>query len=295
MKSLAVGALLISVFSATAFSQQCDIKTKGFAVVAVEQAKQRVVIFDSAESDGYLWQWSALCDSPSVSALNASFGNPSDVRVKKDGKILMICSGGGFAKIDVATCKADYAGVCPSANPHSIEELPDGRIATASSDGESVMIIDPREFKFQHNKQPKKNVLKLESAHGVVWDAKRQSLWAIGSTAIVEMAYLSAEMNIKEKGRYDFLSAGCGKWGHDLILGDDGHVYFTTHDTVSVFDPSSRTFKVLDNATCVKSISFSKHGQMRLKARVKWWTDTITVGEKSIVRPGAKFYKARFF
>jgi hypothetical protein len=294
MKKLVVGALLLSAFSAAATAQRCSLKTKGFAVIAVEQAEKRVVILDSAESGGYLWQWSAKSDSPKVAFLDGFFGNPSDVRVKKDGKILMICSGGGFAKIDVATCKADYAGVCPSPNPHSIEELPDGRIATASSDGASVMIIDPREFKFQYNKQPKKNVLKLESAHGVVWDAKRQSLWAIGSTAIVEMAYLPAEMNIKEKGRYDFLSAGCGKWGHDLLLGDDGLVYFTTHDTVSVFDPSSRAFKVLDNATAVKSISFSKHGQMRCKARVKWWTDTVTVGEKSIVRPGAKFYKARF-
>lgn len=294
MKKLVVGALLLSAFSAAATAQRCSLKTKGFAVIAVEQAKKRVVILDSAEKDGYIWQWSAKSDSPKVASLDGFFGNPSDVRVKKDGKIIMICSGGAFAKVDIASCKAEYAGVCPSANPHSIEELPDGRIATASSDGASVMIIDPRKFKFESAKQPKRKVLNLESAHGVVWDAKRQSLWAIGSTAIVEMAYIPAEMGVKEKGRYDFVSAGCGKWGHDLLLGEDGLVYFTTHDTVSVFDPVSRSFKVLDKATAVKSISFSSHGKLRCQARVKWWTDTITVDDKVIVRPGAKFYKARF-
>jgi streptogramin lyase len=294
MKTLVVGALLLSAFSAAATAQRCSLKTKGFAVIAVEQAKKRVVILDSAEKDGYVWQWSAKSDSPKVASLDGFFGNPSDVRVKKDGKIIMICSGGAFAKVDIASCKAEYAGVCPSANPHSIEELPDGRIATASSDGASVMIIDPRKFKFESAKQPKRKVLDLESAHGVVWDAKRQSLWAIGSTAIVEMAYIPAEMGVKEKGRYDFVSAGCGKWGHDLLLGEDGLVYFTTHDTVSVFDPVSRSFKVLDKAAAVKSISFSSHGKLRCQARVKWWTDTITVDDKVIVRPGAKFYKARF-
>lgn len=270
------------------------IKIKGVAVMGAEQAGRRFVIMDSASEDGFVWEWSPVKDRPKVAAIAGWFGNPSDLRHRKGGKMLVICSGGAFAKIDIRTCKADYAGICPSANPHSIEELPDGRIATASSDGGSVMIIDPREFPFDWKKQRKRKVLELEQAHGVVWDAARKSLWAIGSTDIVELEYLSGEMGVKVKSRHDFVTAGCGKWGHDLLLGEDGNVYFTTHDTISSFLPETRQFKVLDRVRLVKSISFGKEGQIRCIARTRWWTDTINIGDKRIVRPGTRFYKARY-
>lgn len=291
-KLLMVTALLSSVCMAGVLPEGVNIK--GVAIMAAEQAGRRFVILDSASEDGYVWEWSPVKDNPNVAAIANRFGNPSDLRHKKDGKMIVICSGGGFAKIDIKTCKAEWAGVCPSANPHSIEELPDGRIATASSDGASVMIIDPREFPFDTKKQKKRKVLELKQAHGVVWDAVRKSLWAIGDTNIVELEYIPEQMGAKVKSQHDFVTAGCGKWGHDLLLGNDGKIYFTTHDTVSVFIPETRQFEILDRVPMVKSISHGKDGEVRCVARTKWWTDTIFMGDKKIVRPGAKFYKARY-
>lgn len=292
-KSTIAAALCAAAAAAGAAEPFGGVETKGTAIVAAEQAGRRFVVIDSAADDGYVWEWKPESDRPEVAKLAGRFGNPSDVRPKPDGKLLVICSGGGFAKIDVKTGKAEFAGVCGAANPHSIEELPDGRVACASSDGNAVTIIDPREHPFGKG-QPSKKVLALTSAHGVVWDAKRKSLWALGATEIVELEYLPETMEAKVKSRHEFIEAGCGKWGHDLVLRKDGTLSFTTHDSVSSFDPRTGKFTVVETAPTVKSISFGAKGEMRCVPKVKWRTDTIAVGEKRVTRAGARFYKARY-
>ena len=270
------------------------VETKGVAIVAAEQAGRRFVVVDSAADDGYVWEWKPEMDRPEVAKLAGRFGNPSDVRPKPDGKLLVICSGGGFAKIDVKTRQAEFVGVCKAANPHSIEELPDGRVACASSDGNAVTIVDPRANPFKPAAQPSKKALALKSAHGVVWDAARKSLWALGATEIVELEYLPETMDAKVKARYGFIESGCGQWGHDLVLRKDGTLSFTTHDAVNSFDPRTGKFTVLEKTPTVKSISFGAKGEMRCVPKVKWWTDTIAVGSERVTRAGTRFYKARY-
>ena len=269
----------------------------GFAaekIVAAEQAESRWVVIDPGKTNGFEWAWTPAEDPHIGKECLAFSGNPSDVRPMGKGKLLVICSGGLFARIDMKTRRADYFGRCASSNPHSVAELPDGCVACATSDGGQIVLIDPRQSPFDPARQPQKNAYPLEQAHGVLWDTKQKRLWALGATMIVQLKYQLGTMELKEMGRWDFIADGCGKFGHDLIFAEDGKLVFTTHETVSTFDVKTHKFKVLDKTPYVKAISFAKRGELRTIPREKWWTDTLLVDGREVVRTGCKFYKARW-
>ena len=267
-------------------------------IVAAEQAESRWVIIDPDKTNGFEWVW-APAEDPYIGKGEGrryvpSAGNPSDVRLLGKDKLLVICSGGMFARIDRKTCRADYFGRCNSYNPHSIAELPDGRVACATSDGGQIVLVDPRKDPFDPAKQPQKNAFPLKQGHGVLWDAKAKCLWALGSTMIVKLEYLPETMELKEKGRWDFIADGCGNVGHDLIFAEDGNIVFTTRGTVSAFDVRTHTFKVLEKTADVKAISYAKQGVLRTIPRESWWTDTLLIDRREVVRKGCRFYKARW-
>lgn len=266
----------------------------GAAIVAAEQAGRRYVVIDPDAKDGYLWQWKPEDDSRIDKRYCGKFGNPSEVKPRNNGKLLVAASGSGFACVNMKTGKADFFGVVKSANLHSIDLLPDGRVALACSDGNCIALVDVKEHPFDPSKQRQNTSFKLEQAHGVVWQPYRARLWAIGATDIVELQYCPDELEFREKARFNFTEAGCGKWGHDMISDGDGNLVFTTHDTVSKLDLSAGKFTVLEKRTAVKSLSQDPKGDLYCIPREKWWTDTLIAGDKEIRRGGARFYKARY-
>lgn len=266
----------------------------GATIVATEQAKRRYVVIDPDTKDGYLWQWKPEDDPRIDKRYYATFHNPSEAKPRYNGKLLVAASGNGFACIDMKTGKADFFGVVQSANLHSIDLLPDGKVALACSDGNCVALVDVKKHPFDPAKQQQNTSFKLESAHGVVWQPYRARLWAIGATDIVGLLYSSNEMAFHEKARFNFTEAGCGKWGHDLISDGDGNLLFTTHETVSKLDLTTERFTVLEKRAHVKSLSLDSKGNLYSVPREKWWTDTLIAGNKEIMRNGARFYKARY-
>ena len=267
-------------------------------IVAAEQAGSRWVVIDPDRTNGFEWVW-APAEDPHIGRGEgrryvASAGNPSDVRLLGEDKLLVICSGGMFARIDRKACRADYFGRCNSYNPHSIAELPDGRVACATSDGGQIVLVDPRKDPFDPEKQPQKNAFPLKQAHGVLWDAEAKCLWALGSTMIVKLEYLPETMELNERGRWDFIAAGCGNVGHDLIFAEDGNIVFTTRGTVSAFDVRTHEFRVLEKTADVKAISYAKQGVLRTIPCESWWTDTLLIDRREVVRRGCRFYKARW-
>lgn len=250
------------------------------------------------------WLWSAKKD-PNVRAEDRKlFGVPDECKPVDGGKlILMNDSLGGFAGLDVMTGRCVFYGNA-GGNPHSVDRLPDGRIAVASSTGRTLKLFDVKEHPFEPTKQKVVTALDLPGGHGVVWDAKRNSLFALGYTNLYELAYSSEAMSVTVRKCWDYVADCRDAWGHDLLPDGRGGYYFTNHSGVWHFDPKTEKFALARDVRNVKAFSPSGSGDLLTIPNESWWTDTLLVlpsgssdlrTARKIVLPGARFYKARWF
>ena len=151
------------------------------------------------------------------------------------------------------------------------------------------------------NRQKVVKAMSLPGAHGVVWDARRGSLFALGYTNLYELAYSSADMSVSVKRSWDYSAKLCDQYGHDLVADGSGGYFLTNHTAVWHLDPDAdRWTKVRDMAN-VKSFSRdAKKGDLLTIAKENWWTDELKIiepdGTTRVVGPfpGARFYKARW-
>lgn len=285
------------------FCAQVDQTPRRF--VAAEQRSGTIGVYCDYQGrePAVQWQWTAK-DDPNVCAEDKKlFGVPDECKPIDGGKfILMNDSCGGFAGLDVKTGFCAFYGNA-GGNPHSVERLPDGRIAVASSTGRTLKLFDVKEHPFEPSKQQVVTALDLPGGHGVVWDAKRNSLFALGYTNLYELAYSSETMSVAVKKRWDYVASCRDAWGHDLLADGQGGYYFTNHSGVWRFDPATEKFTQARDVRNVKSFSPSKGGDLLAVPNESWWTDTLLVlpsgssdlhKARKIVLPGARFYKARW-
>ncbi len=297
MNGLVAGCLLVCAASAAGG------RSKPFRFVAAEQASRTIVIYEErpGEAPVVRWSWSAK-DDPSTAKDQWLFGNPSECKVRENGKtIIMAASGGAAAGIDVKTGKCKWY-VNAGGNPHSVEVLPDGRVAVASSTGATLKIIDVKDHPFDPKKQTAKTVLRLPSGHGVHWDKKRKSLFALGLDTLFELDYDSAAMSVSVRRQWDFKKMHGEIYGHDLVPDGKGGYFFTTHHFVWRVDPKTEKIEKARDLANVKGFSPSATGDLVTLPQEQWWTDTLFVlpsgsSDTNLARritvPGAKFYKAR--
>ncbi len=198
-------------------------------------------------------------------------------------------------------------------SPHSIEYLPNGMIAVASSGGNDTSKGFIRLYSAEKKNDTKYAERQLTSAHAVLWDETREILWAMGSTAIVayEVGTDASAPSLTKIAAY-----GCNdmKGGHDLsaICGDDDRVW-VGGSFVRVFDKT--TGKIIDsypgssavNASSVKCICSFPDGDAALTVatgvyashntdRFKLFKFEGTVATaKTYTFDGRAFYKARAF
>lgn len=284
------------------------VKSEGFSprrFVAAEQKSGTIGIYcDYPGREPTLsWVWSAKSDPNIRPEDRRFFGVPDECKMVDGGKlVLMNDSLGGFAGIDVMSARCVFYGNA-GGNPHSIERLPDGRIAVASSTGKTLKIFDVKDHPFEPKKQKSVTALELVGGHGVVWDAKRDSLFALGYTNLYELAYIPATMSVKVKKVWDFTKSCRDERGHDLLPDGKGGYYFSNHSAIWHFDPESEEFSIARELGNVKSFSPSESGELVAIPRQSWWTDTLLVfpcgssdwvKARKIVVPGARFYKARW-
>ena len=273
--------------------------------VGAEQASGTVsVYYDRPGREPQLqWVWSSKGDPNVREQDRRLFGVPDECKPVDGGKlILMNDSLGGFAGLDVMTGLCAFYGNA-GGNPHSVDRLPDGRIAVASSTGGTLKIFDVKEHPFEPSKQKVVTALDLPGGHGVVWDARRNSLFALGYTNLYELAYSSETMSVSVKKCWNYVAACRDAWGHDLVPDGQGGYYFTNHSGVWHFDPETEKFTLAREVWNVKAFSPSESGDLLTVPREQWWTDTLLVlpsgssdlhKARKIVLPGAKFYKARW-
>ena len=304
---LLFASVFLSVAARAASGERADGASVDWRIVAADQSVPALVMFSGAPgaSTNVLWRWDPRAD-PSLSEKRAaSFGAIDECKVIDGGRtILANASCGGVAAVDVASARAKWCAYLPDfcAGPHSVDLLPDGRIAVANSTGvDALQIIDLAGHPFEPEKQRVVKALPVAGAHGVVWDAARQSLFVLGYTNLYELAYLPEEIAVSVRKVWDY-SVVCGDaYGHDLVPDGRGGYHFTNHTAVWRIDPTDGSFsKVLDVAN-VKSFSRdAKKGDLLSTPRERWWTDRLSVrdgeGRTRTVGPfaGARFYKARW-
>jgi len=249
-------------------------------------------------STNKVWSWRAA-DCPNLPEnLRDKFGTTDECKPVEGGKkILITSSGGGVALVERGTGKVLFSAFV--GNAHSAEMLPRNRIVVAGSthaEGNRLAVFDLG--------QPGGPVYttELHAAHGVVWDEKREVLWALGyeelnSYRLVNWA--SPEPKLHMSNSYPLPDPA----GHDLqptptcdilVLSTGSHVY--------VFDPERRAFfphVTWGNKGGVKCVSI--HPKTKQTALIqgddrRWWSDTVQWldFEEALKLPGQRLYKARW-
>lgn len=267
-------------------------------LVLCEQASDRVIILPADagwDESEILWSWSAQT-SPGLPAEHRPwFSLPSEAKpVVSLTQLLITAAGGGVALVRLADQQVlfhAYAGQ----NPHSAELLPDGQLVAASSTDDRLRLFRTGADTASYTDYV------LPGAHGVVWDAQGQRLWALGYGELRAYAYLgTGERSFLEPMESVELP---GTGGHDLFprLGRPS-LFVTTDLGVWEFDLASRRFvpvELLEGQLRVKSIGelLPDGPLVFLSACEEWWCDTVRFAGPSGRRAwaGARFYKARWF
>jgi hypothetical protein len=231
-------------------------------------------------------------DSPEIpAALRGSFRTTDECKPLPGNRILVTSSSDGVAILDRESGKALFWAMAP--NAHSAEMLPGNKVVVAASvkkDGNRLVVYDAA--------VPMKELSSTElySAHGVVWDAQRQRLWAIGGRVL--RSYRWEDPQLRLDAEYPLPSEG----GHDLYALDKSpHLGLTTEDRVYLFDRDKKKFAPHWDIAWephVKSISIHpKTGQVvYVQAELpNWWSPKLRMLRPPLVLDrGERLYKARW-
>lgn len=214
-------------------------------VIACDQVKDRVLVYDMAAYDGedldrnVVWSF-----QPEPSSARYVSG----VKYREDtvfGDVVLICSSGGYGGI-IRYPSGEVVwqeGNCGN-NPHSIEILPDGSVAVACSTGGELNLFRTSVLAQDPKAGVTRKTYNLPGAHGCLWDPENEVLWGLGSAKLVAY-YCTGE----GKSLQLSVMAGMGGSvpegdGHDLSadMTDVNYLWVTSRDHVYRFDKNSGEF-----------------------------------------------------
>ena len=167
--------LLVTFLSPVLVAQK--VPAKSFLVCG--DSKVLIVDYDQSSDSlpHVIWTWDAhLAQDLPEDFRTKKFNSTDDCKAIKRGEQIMVSSSSGaIAVVNVRDKKVVFHAAVP--NAHSVEVLPGNRIVAAASthaQGNKIMVFDlamPAKLIFTDS---------LYSAHGVVWNAKRERLYALG-------------------------------------------------------------------------------------------------------------------
>lgn len=287
------------VVAAVAFSASTAIHAVTIpdsAILCCEQASNRILLLDSAmpwnEERSVLWRWDPATCAGLPDDHRGWFTHLSDAKPVLDRTHAIVCaSGGGIALVRLAD-EAVVFHAKPDGNTHSVEILPDGNLVSASSTGNFLKVFSTTPGATAVAS------LTLADAHGVAWDRARNRLWAVGGTELVRCIYNGDRTApaLAIETRHPLPGAG---HGHDLFPVPGTRSLFVTGERVWTFDTDAGTFAELVPLGRVKSISRDRPDgtTIVMQAVEQWWSDAVTIlaDGRKLTRPGARFYKARWW
>lgn len=243
-----------------------------------------------------VWSWRAK-DHPEFPAdLAKSFATTDDCKPVDGGKrILISSSSGGCALVERESGKPIWW--VKVRNAHSIEALPGGRIIVASSvGGDKLLLFDSATGDRVLWETP------LPSAHGVVWDAARQRLYALGfkelrSYAPVNWDTATPALELKQTiplpddDGHD-LSPVPGS--ADLVFTTDRHVWLFDRDQAAIRPHPE--FKDRPGVKCVSVHPVTGRILLIQSGGGHWWCDTAEFLQPpaKVAFAGETLYKGRW-
>jgi len=244
-----------------------------------------------------VWSWKAQDRTDLPAHSRELFKTTDECKPVRGGGVLITSSTSGVALAERETGNVLFHAVVP--NAHSAELLPAGRAVVASSGAEE----GNRLVVFNLNGPPEPVCTdEMSWAHGVVWDAQREVLWALGRDELraYELRdWASPDPSLSRVATFDLPDPG----GHDLSpVPHTPLLVVTAQEHVYQFDRDERRFAphpLLGNVPCVKGVSVHPaSGQIAyVQAEGEhWWAETIRFLEPEGVlhEPDAHFYKARW-
>jgi hypothetical protein len=242
-----------------------------------------------------IWEWNAHNDTALPEAYRATlFDTVDDCKSVNNGQdILVSASSGAVAILDTESKHAKFYTKVP--NGHSIELLPGNRLIAASSistEGNKLMLFDIS----KPDSKPLFTV-PLESAHGVVWDRKRSSLYALGYNVSREYKMISADaLHLNKEWTIK------GMDGHDMQMVPGGDALFMTEETGAwKFNLTDYTFGKIEgfpDAANIKSLGQDNSFQYIYTIEEEsYWTYHVRFFNPTRVFtiPTVHVYKARWF
>ncbi|WP_213807788.1 DUF6528 family protein [Granulicella sp. dw_53] len=247
-----------------------------------------------------IWSW-----EPSDSGIGLDgWGLPNDARLRNNrvwgGQCVAILDGHGrLAVVSYpAKVKKWSINVGPKDNVHGIELLPDGNVAVAASTGGWVRLYAAS----QGESSSTYVTYNLPDAHNVLWDPRRQVLWALGQNKLVQLRVrgTSAAPTLTLVATTILPKGG----GHDLEpkYGDTNILWITTASSTWTYNKTTDTATLYQNIRGIKSINNqSSTGQVIETSphtsckQNSWCTDIIDFFSPPDIRtrPGAAIYRAR--
>lgn len=275
-----------------AFSQ--SIPPKSFLVCG----DSKVLLVDYTQSKDSIpqitWSWDAheAADLPGHFRTKL-FNTMDDCKAVRGGKQLLVSSSSGaVALLNIKDKKVLFHASVP--NAHSIEVLPGDLVAAAASvspTGNKLMLFSL--------KQPDKPLYtdSLYSAHGVVWNEKRQSLFALGYDVLREYKLVSGN-SLKMVAKWTIPGIG----GHELQPANaSGDLFVTEHHGTWLFSLTTQQFTKIEgfpDAENVKSLGRDASGQyIYTIPEESWWTFHVKFHgpARKFAFPDMHVYKARWF
>lgn len=252
-----------------------------------------------AKSDGetphILWSW---CSDEAKEQLPEGYlkrlQTMDECKWVDNNRRLLCTSSSGLALLmEIKSKKIEF--YAKGENPHSAAILPNGRIAVAMSLGKGNKLVI---FNKELDAKPLFSD-SLYSAHGVVWDAERESLFALGYKELREYKlqdWQSDKPSLKMVRDWEIpLNSG-----HDLTPVGEHQLLISGHEGVVTFDIESESFtpfELLKDAHGVKSVNYDPQSGTTTytKAEKSWWSYTVRQSnpDRVIRVDSVKIYKAR--
>ena len=226
--SLTLGEAKVLKFERATYPALNDFGTKPIALA--DQLNASIAVYDLASGDPAL-KYEFKPQTAKGFSLKGYGNRVDEARLRYSEKwgtyIILFTSSSGY--VGVASYPAEeclWEAELGGTSPHSIEYLPNGMIAVASSGGSKTENGFIRLYSAENKKDAKYAEKQLTSAHAVLWDETREILWAMGSSLIV--AYEIGD-DPSAPSMTKIASYGCNdmKGGHDFsaICGDDDRVW----------------------------------------------------------------------
>jgi hypothetical protein len=243
------------------------------------------------------WSW-RVGDSPEIPAsLQKAFGTTDDCKSAEEGRVFISSSGGALAVIERGTKRALFHA--PLTNAHTIEWLPDNRIAGAASTstagtGNRLVIFDRQTGRELASDE-------LISAHGAVWDDGRNVLWALGGQVLRGYSIGARRGPARLDRMFELALPDAG--GHDLRpIPGSSRLFVSTLRRCWYFDRDRR--EILPHDTLATQADIKCYDVHRDTKRVvytqgeqpNWWTEHLRFqNPDGVIRlPGERLYKARW-